>query len=224
MRRPRLCSDIDDQRIWMGGSPLDALVMAGGLGTRLQRGEKPMVRLLGRPLIDWVVSALRDSSVDGVLVATTASVPETMEWAEGEELSVVETPGEGYVPDMIFAVEETEITEPVLIVMADLPLLRGEIVDEIIEVYERVHQPALSVHTPLELSRRIGGKPDALFNYHGRFIVPSGVNVLLGSKIRFEQEDYHLILDRVELAVNVNSPRDLAICEALLRGELNIRS
>jgi adenosylcobinamide-phosphate guanylyltransferase len=49
------------------------------------------------------------------------------------------------------------------------------------------------------------------------------VNILLGSRIRFEQEDYHLILDRIELAVNVNSPGDLAICEAVLRGDLKSR-
>jgi len=182
-----------------------------------------MVRLFGRPLIDRVVSALQDSSVDRVLVAATTNVPETRRWAEVERgLDVVETPGEGYVPDMVFAVEEAGIDEPVLIVMADLPLLRGDIVDEIIEVYDEVPEPALSVHAPLEIYRRIGGKPDALFNYRGRFIVPSGVNVLLGSEIRFEQEDYHLILDRIELAVNVNSPRDLAICESILRGDLKI--
>jgi adenosylcobinamide-phosphate guanylyltransferase len=206
----------------MGGSLLDAVVMAGGLGTRLQMGEKPMVRLLGEPLIGRVVSALRDSVIDRVLVAATSSVPETRRWAEDEGIELVMTPGEGYVPDMVYAVERAEIDDPVLIVMADLPLLRGEIVDEIIEVYEKVPHPALSVHTPLEIYRRIGGKPDALFNYQGRFIVPSGVNVLLGSKIRFEQEDYHLILERVELAVNVNSPRDLEICESILRGELKI--
>ncbi len=194
--------------------------MAGGLGTRLQMGEKPMVSLFGRPLIDWVVSAL-ETAADRIFVATTDHVPETMEWAERMGLYLVETPGEGYVPDMISAVEEAGIDDPVLIVMADLPLLRGDIVEEIIEVYESVPEPALSVHVPLDTYRRIATKPDSLFNYRGRLIVPSGVNVLLGSKIRFEQEDYHLILDRIELAVNVNSPEDLAVCETILRGGLN---
>lgn len=195
-------------------------MMAGGLGTRLQMGEKPMVSLFGRPLIDWVVSAL-ETAADRIFVATTDHVPETMEWAERMGLYLVETPGEGYVPDMISAVEEAGIDDPVLIVMADLPLLRGDIVEEIIEVYESVPEPALSVHVPLDTYRRIATKPDSLFNYRGRLIVPSGVNVLLGSKIRFEQEDYHLILDRIELAVNVNSPEDLAVCETILRGGLN---
>lgn len=206
----------------MGGYILDAVVMAGGLGTRLKMGEKPMVRLLGQHLIDWVVSALQDSSVERIFVAATSSVPETIKWAEEAGVEVVEAPGEGYVPDMVYAVERAGIDEPVMIVMADLPLLRGDIIDEIIEAYEKVHEPALSVHTPLDIYRRIGGRPDALFNYRGRFIVPSGVNVLLGSRIRFEQEDYHLILDRIELAANVNSPRDLEICESILRGELKI--
>ncbi|MDF0591343.1 NTP transferase domain-containing protein [Candidatus Methanocrinis natronophilus] len=191
--------------------------MAGGLGTRLQMGEKPMVEVSGRPLIDWVVSALEEA-VERIYVATTARVPETAEWADDKGLHVLETPADGYVPDMIYSVEEAGIVGPVLIVMADLPLLRGDIIEEILEVYERVPEPALSVHVPLETYRRIGGRPDSLFNYRGRLIVPSGVNVLLGSQIRHEQEDYHLILDRLELAVNVNSPEDLAICESILRG------
>lgn len=206
----------------MGGTRLDAVVMAGGLGTRLKMGEKPMVRLLGQPLIGWVVSALRASSVERVFVATTPQVPETTAWAEGQRISVVETPGAGYVPDMISAVEGAGIEGPVLIVMADLPLLRGDILDGILEAYDDVPEPALSVHAPLEIYRRIGAVPDALFNYRGRLIVPSGVNVLLGSAIRSEQEDYHLILDKPEVAVNVNSPEDLTICEAILRGDLLI--
>jgi len=50
---------------------LDALVMAGGKGSRLRMGEKPLVKLFGRPLIDYVVSALLDSSADRIFVAVT---------------------------------------------------------------------------------------------------------------------------------------------------------
>ena len=67
--------------------------MAGGRGSRLKRGEKPLVKLFGRPLIDYVALALEDSSVDRIFVATTENVPHTRKWAIERGLFVVETPG-----------------------------------------------------------------------------------------------------------------------------------
>lgn len=193
--------------------------MAGGRGSRLKRGEKPMVTIFGRKLIEYVALALEDSSVDRIYVATTDNVPLTRTWALEWGLTVVDTPGMGFVPDMISAVKAAEVLDPILIIMADLPLITSDLVDSIIEVYEGRPEPALSTHTPLELHRRLGRRPDSLFNYQGQLIVPSGINVLDGEKIENEQEDYHLIMERIELAVNVNLSEDLRLCERILQGD-----
>jgi len=193
--------------------------MAGGRGSRLKRGEKPMVTIFGRKLIEYVALALEDSSVDRIYVATTDNVPLTRTWALEWGLTVVDTPGMGFVPDMIGAVKAAEVLDPIMIIMADLPLITSDLVDSIIEVYEGRPEPALSTHTPLELHRRLGRRPDSLFNYQGQLIVPSGVNVLDGEKIENEQEDYHLIMERIELAVNVNLSEDLRLCERILQGD-----
>ncbi len=190
--------------------------MAGGKGTRLNMGEKPLVRLLGRPLIDYVVSALEDSSVDRILVAATENVPMTKRWAEERGLIVVDTPGTGFVSDMVSGVLAAEIVHPVMIIMADLPLITADLIDEIALIYEGRPEPALSTHTPLSLHSRLGRRPDSLFNYNGQLIVPAGVNILEGSRIRDEQEDYHLIMERLELAVNVNTAEDLMLCEKMM--------
>ncbi len=193
--------------------------MAGGRGSRLKRGEKPMVTIFGRKLIEYVALALEDSSVDRIYVATTDNVPLTRTWALEWGLTVVDTPGMGFVPDMIGAVKAAEVLDPIMIIMADLPLITSDLVDSIIEVYEGRPEPALSTHTPLELHRRLGRRPDSLFNYQGQLIVPSGINVLDGEKIENEQEDYHLIMERIELAVNVNLSEDLRLCERILQGD-----
>ena len=193
--------------------------MAGGRGSRLNRGEKPMVTIFGRKLIEYVALALEDSSVDRIYVATTDNVPLTRTWALEWGLTVVDTPGMGFVPDMIGAVKAAEVLDPIMIIMADLPLITSDLVDSIIEVYEGRPEPALSTHTPLELHRRLGRRPDSLFNYQGQLIVPSGINVLDGEKIEREQEDYHLIMERIELAVNVNVSEDLRLCERILQGD-----
>lgn len=194
--------------------------MAGGKGTRLKMGEKPLVKLIGRHLIDYVVTALEDSSVGRIFVATTENVPLTRKWAEDRGLAAVDTPGIGFVADMVCAVERAGVKEPMLIIMADLPLITPDLLDDIIEVYGERLEPALSVHTPLGLHSRLGRRPDSLFNYQGRLIVPSGVNILDGADIRHEQEDYHLIMERMELAVNVNVADDLKLCEKVLLGDL----
>lgn len=194
--------------------------MAGGRGTRLKMGEKPLVKLLGRHLIDYVVSALEDSSANRIFAATTGNVPLTKRWAKDRGLEVVDTPGVGFVADMISAVEGAGVKEPILIVMADLPLITSDLLDDVIEIYEERPEPALSVHTPLGLHSRLGRRPDSLFNYQGQLIVPSGVNVLDGADIRHEQDDYHLIMERMELAVNVNVADDLKLCERILLGDL----
>jgi adenosylcobinamide-phosphate guanylyltransferase len=199
---------------------LDALVMAGGKGSRLNLGEKPLARLFGKPLIEYVVAALEDADIERIFVATTESVPGTKSWAEERGLKVIDSPGEGFVSDMVWAVEQAGIEEPLLIIMADLPLITSELIDDIIAVYERRPEPALSTHTPLYLHRRLGRRPDSLFNYQGELIVPAGVNILEGASIRQEQEDYHLILERLELAVNVNLAQDLKLVEKIMLGEV----
>jgi adenosylcobinamide-phosphate guanylyltransferase len=193
--------------------------MAGGRGSRLKMGEKPLVTLFGRPLIDYVVLALEESFVDRIFVASTKNVPRTREWAIKRGLSVVETGSYGYVPDMIEAVKRAEVKDPIMIIMADLPLITSDLIDEIIEVYEGRPEPALSTHTPLDLHSRLGRRPDSLFNYQDRLIVPAGINVLDGSEIEKEQEDFHLILERIELAVNVNVAEDLMLCEKIMQGD-----
>jgi adenosylcobinamide-phosphate guanylyltransferase len=193
--------------------------MAGGRGSRLNMGEKPLVTLFGRPLIDYVALALEDSSVDRIFVATTENVPHTRKWALERGLYVVETGGYGYVADMIEAVKKAEASGPIMIIMADLPLVTSDLIDEIIGVYEQRLEPALSTHTPLDLHSRLGRRPDSLFNYRGRLIVPAGINVLDGVDIENEQEDFHLILERIELAVNVNVAGDLMLCEKIMQGD-----
>jgi len=202
---------------------LDALVMAGGKGSRLNRGEKPLVRLFGRPLIEFVVSCLTDSlavSEGRILVATTNNVPLTSRWARERELEVVETAGKGFVPDMVEAINQAGVKEPILVIMADLPLVTPDLIDQIIEIYDQRPEPALSTHTPLHLHTRMGRRPDTLFNYQGQLIVPSGINILEGANIRDEQEDYHLIMERIELALNVNVTEDLKLCELIMQGDL----
>lgn len=101
-----------------------------------------------------MLAGFEESSVERIHIATTENVPLTREWALDWNLSVLDTPGMGFVPDMIYAVKAAEVADPIMIVMADLPLINSDLIDTIIEVYEGRPEPALSTHTPLDLHRR----------------------------------------------------------------------
>jgi bifunctional UDP-N-acetylglucosamine pyrophosphorylase/glucosamine-1-phosphate N-acetyltransferase len=69
---------------------LAAVVMAGGLGTRMKSATpKHLHRLLGRRMVDWVVAAARAAGVERIVVVAS---PETSGLFDGLEVAVQERP------------------------------------------------------------------------------------------------------------------------------------
>jgi adenosylcobinamide-phosphate guanylyltransferase len=201
---------------------MDAVVMAGGMGKRLGIEEKPLTLIMERPMISYVLEALLGSKNIGyVFVATSPRVEKTEMWLQDfiknhRNVRMIRTKGDGFVNDMASAVEEAGITGNVLVTMADLPLITSTLVDRIIEKYQHINTPALSVHMSLDVFIKLGLRPDTVFHKNGGFIVPCGINILNAHRIREAQEDYNLILDDEELALNVNTGEDLAACKKYL--------
>jgi adenosylcobinamide-phosphate guanylyltransferase len=201
---------------------MDAVVMAGGMGKRLGIDEKPLTLILDRPMISYVLEALLGSkNIERIFVATSQRVEKTELWLldfvkNQNHVSIIRTKGDGFVNDMVSAVEEVKITGSVLITMADLPLITSTLIDRIIEKYHDINTPALSVHMGLDAFTRLGLRPGTVFHKNGGFIVPCGINILDAQRIREEQEDYNLILDDEELVLNVNTGEDLEICKRYL--------
>ncbi|AKH96808.1 NTP transferase domain-containing protein [Halanaeroarchaeum sulfurireducens] len=197
--------------------------MAGGAGTRLGRGEKPLYEIGGVPMIDRVVGALTDSDVDRIRVVTSPHTPET---AAHVDVSTLRTPGDGYVADLERALAAVDL--PVLTVTADLPLLTGPVVDRILE---ETGNGSTAVCVPIDLPRRLGATVDTTMTgggatvdttmtggetgdatptVDGTTVVPTGVNVV-GDTDRTET----LVMRERTLAVNVNRPRDARVAEVL---------
>ena len=205
---------------------MDAIVMAGGMGKRLGKYEKPLTLLCGKPMISYILSALLGSkNIDRIGIATSPKVKKTILWLscfikEHGNIGLIQTPGNGFVNDMVMAVEKAGIKGPVLVIMADLPLVTSEMIDRIIEKYRTVNSPALSVHMTLDAFTRLGLRPDTVFHKNNGLIVPCGINILDADNIREEQEDYNLILDNEELALNVNTQGELVTCERYLTSKV----
>ena len=196
-----------------------ALVMAGGKGTRMRIGEeKPLVKVCGKPVIEYVIEALQSAKkVDCIFVAVTDCTPKTAKFLSKFPIKVVETPGKDYVSDMGYASKNLKLGI-FLAIAADLPLVTGQALDAIVERYERCGKPALTVAVPLETKTKLGMSVEYSFKMDEKDVVPVGINVIDGHR-RYGDEwldqDIYL-LDLEELAVNINTIAELRLAEHLL--------
>lgn len=197
-----------------------ALVMAGGKGTRMKLAvEKPLIRVCGKSSIEYVLAALKNAKkIDEIIVATTVVTPKTTALMQQLGIKVIQTPGKDYVSDMGYTVQTLKLGV-FLAIAADLPLVKPEMIDEIVERYEKCGKPALTVAVPIEVKTRLGMGVEYSFKTdEGREVVPVGVNVIDGSKQYGDEwlDQDIFVLDYEELAVNINTVTELQLAEQLL--------
>jgi bifunctional UDP-N-acetylglucosamine pyrophosphorylase/glucosamine-1-phosphate N-acetyltransferase len=112
---------------------LAAVVMAGGIGTRMKSATpKHLHPLLGRRMVDWVVAAARDAGVERVVVVAS---PQSSELFEGVEVAVQEEPrGTGDAVRCARATLEG-FAGDVLVLNGDVPALRPETIRALAETH-----------------------------------------------------------------------------------------
>jgi adenosylcobinamide-phosphate guanylyltransferase len=192
-----------------------ALIMAGGDGSRLARGEKPLILVCGSPMISYIAAAFRSAGCEPV-VAVSQKTPMTANWCRAHDVAVIQTGGNGFVQDMVSAVHTLEEDTPLIISVSDIPCITPPIITTILRSYRDCGKDALSTWVPAHRIKSCrGGMP-----YHeqisGVDACPAGVNILRGDGIDAEQEEFTLLLDEPRLALNVNTREDLARTEAFL--------
>lgn len=192
--------------------------MAGGAGSRLARGEKPLSLVCGRPMISYITDAFRSAGCEPVVVISRKT-PMTANWCRAHGIPVLRTNGDGYIEDMVNAVQYLEEKKPLIISVSDIPCITPEIIGEIIRSYQDCGKDALSTWIPAHRVKSCrGGMP-----YHERInridACPAGLNILRGDIIDRVQEEFLLLLDEPQLAMNVNTREDLARAEAFLAAD-----
>ena len=201
---------------------ITALVMAGGKGTRMRASEeKPLIKVCGKPVIEYVICALKGAKkIDSIIVATTCCTPKTAKFLTKFPVKIIETPGKDYVSDMGYAVHNLKLGV-FLAIAADLPLVTPKALDAIVERYEHCGKPALTVAVPLETKNKLGISVEYSFKMEDKDVVPVVINKIDGHK-RYgdewlDQDIYLLNLE--ELAVNINTKQELQLAERLLSKE-----
>jgi adenosylcobinamide-phosphate guanylyltransferase len=192
-----------------------AVVMAGGKGTRMALAEeKPLLRVGGKPVIELVLEALKNAQkIDDVVVAVSTYTPKTSNHLEALNVRTIKTPGKEYVSDLAYVVKTLQL-QTALAIPADLPLITGEIIDAVIDHYSKCGKPTLAVAVPFETKKNLSMSLSYAFDYNNKRVVPAGINMIEGARIddgELEEEVY--ILDKPEVAININTTDELRIAK-----------
>lgn len=182
-------------------------------------GEKPLVPLLGRPMIDWALDALLNSEGIGTLyVSVSHNVPQTMKHLAGLGIEVIMTSGTGYVFDLGEAMNHLR-SDDVLVCPADMPLITSQGIEEVLGYFRHARVASLSVAVPSSIVRSIGAIPSYTVMAEGREVVLCGVSVvdreLMLSGNTLSQG--FMITEDEQFALNVNTREELNRAESLLR-------
>lgn len=193
-----------------------AILMAGGMGTRLKvPEEKPLFKLHDKPLIKYVLDNLKSSkSIDEIVVAVSPNTRQTTEYLKSlnDNFIILDTSGDDYLKDLSYILdyfEEKSKEDILLFINADLPFISTETIDYVIDYYMNDDNDALSVIVPVEVFEALGLE----YSYEFNGCVPSGLNILRSENII--QDETQLVLDKVELALNINTIPDSEIAEKL---------
>jgi adenosylcobinamide-phosphate guanylyltransferase len=192
-----------------------AIIMAGGKGKRMGgKKEKPMIEVGGIPMIQYVINALLASKgISDLIILTSPYTQKTSKFALMKGYSVFQTPGNGYIEDLQYYISKCftyNSNEIILTITADLPLITSEIINQILLEYEMSRKPAMCIAVPVELFKKNGLKPSIVLGD----VVPSGLNILRSNNK--QQDEEVLKLEKIELAVNINSCEDIVVLEDVL--------
>ena len=186
-----------------------AILMAGGMGTRLKVPcEKPLFKLHDKPLINYVIDNLDASRfIDKIIIAVSPNTLETTNYLKSlnGNFEILDTSGKDYLTDLSYILdyfEKKSQDDVLLFINADLPFISTETIDYVLEYYLNSDKDALSVLVPVEIFEDLG--LDYSYEFEGN--VPSGLNVL--RSINIVQDEDQLVIAKVELALNINTIPD----------------
>jgi len=189
-----------------------ALIMAGGAGTRLNRGEKPLITICGRPLLSYVIDAFERAGYNPV-VAASLKTPMTLNWCRAQGIDFCKTDGAGYIEDMISAVRILDEEKPLFVSVSDIPCITPDIIQIISDSYCSSGKDAASTWVPATLVTSCREGMPYREEINGTGACPAGINILRGDLITQSQNELQILLDEPRLALNVNTPKDLADAE-----------
>lgn len=190
----------------------------------MQQGgiEKPLLKVDGIAMVERVILALAGSGrFDRILAAISPNTPKTKELLKSKGIETIETPGEGYSNDLSYLLSKLK-PQRVMVVPSDIPLLNSQIISEFLDAIDnssissssrKEKRPAFSIILEKGFVERTGAKPSIVVDQYCH----SGITIFNTMYIGTEPvEEFYLVMNRKEIALNVNTKEELELAKKLL--------
>ena len=166
-----------------------ALLMCGGKGKRLGMGEKPLVKVLGKKLVDHML----DNLIEFDVIAVTSKYTEKTEtYLKMQGIDCYKAKGEGFVEDYMEAVKQLRLFEPLIVASSDVIIFKDSLINEIVDFYFKSQTKALQTV----------------------YKKPIGINIIDGYFIDDWQDE---VIYKIKCgdAININTKRDIKKAEEI---------
>ena len=184
------------------------LIMAGGKGTRMKSNEEKLLLQYKQPLILHVIDALKNSNCfEKIIAATSPNSPQTKNILVENNITIIETSGEGFVTDLNNILKQLD--DFVLVSSGDLPLLDGDIIKQIIDNVNH-DKTWTSIVTTKSFQNSLNLEPECISTLNDEDYAHTGISIVNASKISnldAIEEDY-LIIDDKRVCFNINTKNE----------------
>ena len=184
------------------------IVMAGGLGSRMNLSEEKLLLKYKKPIILHVATALSDSlCFSKIIFITSPNSPKTKKLLLENNFETIDTSGKGYVEDLNTILKS--VNDSVFVTSADLPLLDKTIIKKIVRVYDP-NKPCTTILVTKKFLESLGLSNDYEVIFQNQTCVYTGISMFNSEKIsdleKFE-EDFVIINDK-RIGFNINTKKD----------------
>lgn len=184
------------------------IVMAGGKGTRMRLDDEKLLLKYKKPIILHVIDSLNHSNCFSKIMAiTSTNSPKTKKLLQENNVETFDTDGIGYVEDLNSVLQTLD--DDVLITSGDLPLLKKEDVQKIVQQYN-----SENIWTSVLVTKKflisIGLQSEYSINFENKKCNFTGISLVNSKKISSLEkinEDY-LIMDERNIAFNLNTKEE----------------
>ena len=191
------------------------LVMAGGKGTRMKSNEEKLLLPYKQPLVLHVIDALKNSNCfEKIIAATSPNSPQTKNILLENNITIIETSGEGFVTDLNNILKQLD--DFVLVSSGDLPLLDGDIIKQIIDNVNH-DKTWTSIVSTKSFQNSLNLDPECITTLNDEDYAHTGISIVNASKISnldTIEEDY-IIIDDKRICFNINTKNEYDLLDTL---------
>ncbi|MDQ6823524.1 MAG: NTP transferase domain-containing protein, partial [Candidatus Eremiobacteraeota bacterium] len=124
------------------------IVLAAGKGTRMKSGRsKVLHEICGRPMLWYVISALRDAGVEDVVVVSNPELHDYIAGFDARSIIQQEQLGTGHAVQIALAQMQEQRAGRIVVAYGDMPLIGEDIFRTVLQALDAGKKPALALVT-----------------------------------------------------------------------------